>query len=159
MAIKKDQEPAGNEPESTAAPAAAASASAAPQAEPETKTPAEWAAQLGHTKPRDPRFPQSTDHVDPKYAVANKLYGWSEHAYDFQPPNPPFLISTGTYLAALATAHQFPATELTAEALTPAAAERLKDHKPARNLKVERAAKAAEAKAAEANAAAKKEQA
>jgi len=128
----------------------------------ETKTPAEWAAQLGHTRARDPKFPQSTNHVDPKYAVADQLYGWSERAYHFQAPEDAFRITVNAYLDALRTASQFPATELTADALTPAAAERLKDHEPARNLKVERAAAAeAEAKAkaaAKAESDAKKEQ-
>ncbi len=130
-------------PHAAQAPAAAAVVVA------ETKTAAEWAAQLGHIKPRDSRFPQSTDHVDPKYAVADQLYGWSERAYHHQAPEDAFRITVNTYLDALRTAQQFPATELTVDALTPAAAARLEGFKPARNLKVERAAAAAaESKAA-----------
>lgn len=114
-----------------------------PAAAAETKTPAEWAASFGHTKPRDARLPQSTEHVDPKYAVADKLYGWSERAYHYQAPEDAFRITTNTYLEALRSAYQFPAAELTVAALTPEAAEQHRDFKPARNLKVERAAKEA----------------
>lgn len=144
----KNQEPEAKPPGDTPPPALTTTPPVGAPAV-ETKTPAAWAAALGHTKPRDPRLPQSVDHVDPSYAVADRLYGWSKHAYDFQGPEwPEFVISRATYLTALRSAPQFPAVDLVADALTPEAAELLKDHKPARNLKVERAA--AEAGAAEA---------
>ncbi len=123
-------------------------AEAAPSAPaPERKTPAAWAAQLGHTKPADSRLPemQRIPFVLPAHAVADKLYGWSERAYHFQAPEDAFLITLATYTAALKSAMQFPATELVVDALTPEAAVRLNDFKPARNLKVERAAAAAKA--------------
>jgi len=150
MASKDDKtETPGTKPPAVDQPTPPAAQSPAPAAVvvAETKTPAEWAAQFGHTKARDPRFPQSTDHVDPKYAVADKLYGWSERAYHYQAPEDAFRITANAYLAALRTAYQYPATELTADALTPAAAEHLKGFKPAQNLKTERAAKEAAAKA------------
>lgn len=169
MAPKNDQEPAGKpetkppaqvQPDAGAAPGAAAGAK--PDAEPAaakvpavTKTPAEWAAELGHTKKRDRRLPQSLDHIDPAFAVANRLYGWGERAYHFQDPEHAFLITEATYRAALKTAPQFPAVELVADALTPEAAANLQGHEPKRNLKTERAAQeAADAKAAAAKEAA-----
>jgi hypothetical protein len=151
MAPKDDKtETPGTKPAAVEAPptqpVAAAPAGAKPP-EAETKTPAEWAAQLGHTKPRDPRLPQSTDHVDPSYAVAEQLYGWKDHAYNFQAAGEAFLITEQTYRAAIKAAPQHPAVALVADALAPAAAERLKDFKPARNLKVERAEERAKAAA------------
>lgn len=143
MASKDLKEP----PAEAVAEEKAAPVAPATRPDPEKKTPAEWASLLGDFRPRDTRLPQSVDHVAPAYAVADKLYGWSKHAYDFQDPAAAFRISKATYLAALRTAPQFPAVDLTAEALTPEAAELLKDHKPARNLKAERAEKAAQEKA------------
>ena len=115
MARLKD-EPA-SAPEDTVPPAPAPNA---PAAAPEKKTPAAWAAQLGHTKPADARLPemQRIPFVLPAYAVADKLYGWSERAYHFQDPKDAFEVTLATYSAALATAVQFPATELTEAALT-----------------------------------------
>lgn len=135
-----------------AAPPPAAAPAAVP--EPERRTPAAWAKQFGHTKPRNPKIPQSTDHVDPKFAVADRLYGWSDRAYHFQAEEDAFLITASVYMAALTSAYQYPACELTQEALTPETAEQFKDFKPARNLKVERAAAEAEV-AAKASAVAK----
>lgn len=158
MASKKDQELPGESPENAALPAPPLGEAAppAPAAVPSavTKTPAEWAKALGHTKERDRRIPQSLDHVDPAYAVADRLYGWSQHAYDFQAEGESFQLSEATYCAAVKSASHFPAVALVADALTPAQAVALKDHAPARNLKTERAAAAAEK--AEAEAAAKK---
>lgn len=122
-------------------------ASPAPSSTAETKTPAEWAAQLGHTKKRDRRLPQSLDHVDPAYAVADRLYGWTERAYHFQDAKDAFRITEATYREALKTAPQFPAVELTLDALTPEQAVVLGGHKPAENLKTKRAAEEAAAAA------------
>jgi hypothetical protein len=146
---KPEIKPAGEQPPAPPGPLPAAT-SAAAKAAPEKKTPAEWAAQLGHKKPRDARLPQSVDHVDPSYAVADKLYGWSERAYHFQGADKEFLITEATYRAALRTAPRFPATELTTDALTPEAATRLAGFKPKTNLKAERAKAEAAAQKAEA---------
>lgn len=152
----KDPKPSADAPDNkapAAAPAAEALAPAAvvapaPSPTAETKTPAEWAAQLGHTKKRDRRLPQSLDHVDPAYAVADRLYGWSERAYHFQDAKDAFRITEATYREALKTAPQFPAVELTQAALTPEQAVVLAGHKPAENLKTKRAAEEAAAEAA-----------
>jgi hypothetical protein len=147
MASKDLKEPPADAVAEEKAAPAAQTAPAAQLPDPEKKTPAEWASQLGDHRPRDARLPQSTDHVSPAYAVADRLYGWSQHAYNFQAEGEAFLVTRATYQAALRTAPQFPAVELTADALTPEAALLLKDHKPSRNLKAERAAEAAKADA------------
>lgn len=111
------------------------------KAEPEKRTPQQWALKFGHVKPRDPRLPQSTEHVDPSYAVARELYGWQRHAYDYQRDGQAFLLTERAYRAALKAAPQHPVVELVAEALTPDAAARLKGFAPKRSLKTAQAEK------------------
>lgn len=125
---------------------AAPSSSATAKAEPEKRTPAEWAAKRKLTRPRDPRLPQSTDWADPSYVVADKLYGWSEQAYHFQDEADRFLITESDFVMAVRLAPQHPTVEPHAPAIGPIAAPRFKDFKPARNLKRERAEAEAKAK-------------
>jgi hypothetical protein len=105
---------------------------------PEKRTPAEWAAKRKLTKARDPRLPQSTDWVHPSHAVADKLYGWSEHAYHFQAEDQRFLLTEADYVAGLQTAGQFPTVAPHAPAMTPTAAPRFADFEPSKSRKKEK---------------------
>lgn len=71
------------------------------------RTPLQWAEQLGHIKQGDPRVPQSKTHADWQHAAADKLHGWSKHAYHHQ--GDPFLLSQEDYEAALENAAEYPA--------------------------------------------------
>lgn len=80
-------------------------ADGAPKAE--IMTPDEWGKKLGRFRKADPNIPQQISHFDWQHAAADKLYGWSEHAYNFQ--DTPFQITRECYEKALAAAAQFPA--------------------------------------------------
>jgi hypothetical protein len=133
--------PAAPEPRPANPPPVPPAAKPAEKAAPELRTPAEWAQKYGLTKPRDLRLPQSTDWVHPSHAVADKLYGWSQHAYDFQAPEDAFRISEQDYRAAIRLAPQHPAVAPHWPAVTPAAKAKLATFKPKRNRRAERAAK------------------
>lgn len=83
----------------------------------EKRTPRQWAEQLGNIHKRDPRLPQSRDFADWKHAVADKLHGWSKHAYHFQ--DQPLLISKAVYLDALEAAAEYPVKPAHEAALAP----------------------------------------
>lgn len=92
------------------------------------RTPTEWAEVLGHMRRGDSRMPQSVTHADWQHAAADKLYGWANHAYNFQ--SEPFLLSQADYERALAAAARFPLAAPHAPALTPLQAKRFEGFEP-----------------------------
>lgn len=90
----------------------------AAEAAPEKRTPAEWAAKLGHIHQRDPRLPQSETRPTWQHAVADQLHGWTLHEHHFQ--GQPLLLSQADYMAALEAGGEYPVTPAHGPALSPA---------------------------------------
>lgn len=103
----------------------------APKAEPkgpELRTPADWAEKLGLITKANPHVPQVPTFADWRHAAADKLHGWSDHAYHHQAK--PFEISREDYEKALAAAAQFPCCPPHSAALPESQRERFKEFKP-----------------------------
>jgi hypothetical protein len=113
--------------------AAAPSAPAAPTAP--TATPNEWAAKLGLVKLADPQLPQTVTVYNWKHAAADKLYGWSEHAYHYQGAEHAFRLTEEDYRKALEAAAQYPCTEPHAPALPESQAKRFEGFVPSASRK------------------------
>lgn len=95
--------------EVAAAPVVAAPGVEAPATAPVpvTATPEVWAERLGLIQRANPRLPQSQTVPHWTHAAANKLYGWSDHAYHYQ-GEAPFELTEDDYRKALAAAAQYP---------------------------------------------------
>lgn len=114
----KKKDPKG--PKSEGAPAAPAEgaplaepknppkAKGAPEAPAELRTPAEWAEKLGLVTKAHPHIPQVPTFADWRHAAADKLHGWSDHAYHHQGERARFVLSRDDYQAALKAAAEFP---------------------------------------------------
>ena len=80
----------------------------APEAPAELRTPAEWAEKLGLVTKAHPHIPQVPTFADWRHAAADKLHGWSDHAYHHQGERARFVLSRDDYQAALKAAAEFP---------------------------------------------------
>lgn len=107
---------------------------------PAKRTPAEWAEKLGYIVKADSRIPQSVTFAKWEHAAADKLYGWSEHAYHHQAEKDRFAISETDYSKALETAAKYPTVALHTPAIPSSQVDRLNDFKP-RASRREQAAK------------------
>lgn len=114
---------------------AAQSAPEAPRATPRMLTPAEWAREKKLMRPADPRLPQSVPWTDPRHAVADRLHGWSDHAYHFQGPDQQFRLTEPDYLAALEAGAAYPTVPPHAPALAPSHVGRWRDFVPKKSRK------------------------
>lgn len=105
----------------------------APPAEPKGPvllTPAEWAEKLGLITRANPLVPQVPTFADWRHAAADKLHGWSDHAYHHQGEQARFLVSQEDYEKALAAAAEFPCCPPHAAALPESQRQRFEKFKP-----------------------------
>jgi hypothetical protein len=86
-------------------------------APPGLSTPEEWANRLGHIHRAHPHVPQSTTHADWQHAIADRLHGWTQHAYHFA--NDPLQLSEADYRTALQNAAEYPLKQAHEPALSP----------------------------------------
>lgn len=81
--------------------------------------PREWAERLGQVQKADPRKPQDPSGYRPAHAAADRLYGWDDHAYNFEQGKKPddqghwpqdvFTLTQDDYRKSLECALAFPA--------------------------------------------------
>lgn len=95
---------------------------------PKKKTPDAWAKKLGHFHSRNPAIPQSVDYYGWQHAAADKLYGWSDHAYNHQAE--PFELTEEDYAKALDAAAKYPTVAPHAPAIPPSRKDLFKDFQP-----------------------------
>jgi hypothetical protein len=93
-------------------------------------TPAQWAEQLGYIAKANPNLPQQERHAKWEHAAADRLFGWSEHAFNYQAPADRFEITEEAYLEALRIAGVYPLEAPNLEALPPSQLERFADFQP-----------------------------
>lgn len=99
-------------------PKAQPSPKAEPKAKPpKTKTPDEWGRAQGRYREVNPLVAQVKSHFDWRHAVADKLHGWSKHAYHYV--DLPLEISEADYNAALEAAANYPNVPAHGPAVSP----------------------------------------
>lgn len=101
-----DTKPAGGETPS--APAEAKPAKPEPPQGPERLTPHAWGEQLGLCEKADPARPWIESHADWRFAAADKLHGWSDHAHHWQGPGQELLLTKEEFEAALQAGADYP---------------------------------------------------
>jgi hypothetical protein len=120
-------------------------AKASPAPSKPTRTPLEWAELLGFVNRVNPTIeaaikaagepgahaPQLERTFHWKHAAADRLYGWSEHAYHFQADEDRFLITEEDYRKALDAAADYPCSAPHAPALPESQTERFAGFVPA----------------------------
>lgn len=89
-------------------PAPAAPAEAKPEA-PELLTPHEWGERLGLAQKADSARPWIESHADWRFAAADRLHGWTEHAHNYQAPTEALRLTEFDFNAALVAAGRYPA--------------------------------------------------
>ena len=98
-----------------------------------TKTPDAWAKELGNFKAGNPFIPQVSENYSLAHSAADRLHGWSEHAYQFQAESDALLITREDYEAALAAALKFPTVAPHGPALSRLKAKQFENFTPARS--------------------------
>ncbi len=114
--MKNDNDSKSNETTTTAQ-SAAPVATTPPEP---VKTPEEWARELGKFKAGNPHIPQVGEHYSLDHAAADRLYGWSEHAFNHQKAEEAFKLTRKDYESALQAALRFPCVAPHEAAVTPA---------------------------------------
>jgi hypothetical protein len=96
------------EPTPQAEPVAVEAPPVAP-AEPERLTPHAWGERLGLCEKADPARPWVESHADWRFAAADKLHGWSDHAHHWQGEGQQLLLTEADFQAALQAGADYPA--------------------------------------------------
>lgn len=89
-------------------PAPPAPAAEAKPAELERLTPQAWGEKLGLREKADPARPWIESHADWRYAAADKLHGWTDHAHHWQGPGQELLLTEADFNAALQAGADYP---------------------------------------------------
>jgi hypothetical protein len=76
---------------------------------PERLTPHAWGEKLGLCEKADPARPWIESHADWRFAAADKLHGWSDHAHHWQGPDQQLLLTEQDFQAALQAGADYPA--------------------------------------------------
>jgi len=93
-------------------------------------TPAKWAEKLGFIAPANPNLPQQERHAKWEHAAADRLFGWSDHAFHFQAKADVFEITEEAYREALRIAAVYPLEAPNLQALPPSQLERFAEFQP-----------------------------
>jgi hypothetical protein len=88
--------------------AAAAETKAEVAKGPELLTPQAWGERLGLAQKADPARPWIEAHADWRYAAADKLHGWTEHAHHYQGPGQELLLTEEDFNKALEAGAGYP---------------------------------------------------
>ena len=78
--------------------------------EPERLTPHTWAEKLGLADKSDPARPWIETHSDWRFAAADKLHGWTDHAHHWQGEGQQLLLTREDFEKALEAGAAYPAT-------------------------------------------------
>jgi hypothetical protein len=92
------------------------------------RTPAEWADKLGLIQYANPKLPQQRTTALWQHAVANELWGWERHAYNFQVER--FELTEEQYRKALAAAALYPCCDVPKDVIPPSELDRFKNFVP-----------------------------
>lgn len=107
----KNRTPEENTPAETEQPwADTQSGGAATEAKPaERLTPHAWGEKLGLREKADPARPWIESHSDWRFAAADKLHGWTDHAHHWQGPGQELLLTEDDFRSALQAGADYPA--------------------------------------------------